>query len=735
MKKLNNNETIDDTPKSNLFKFKIVVNIIILCIIILSSVGIYSYYSKLKEVAIEKYDSIYENNEDILTSIDNSTLVLYKESLDKINNKNLTLKEAMITYMNSYSEESDLLHEAELSFSKRKDFLDNRLKNLEYIVLDKDNNEILSKTSSQELKNIVDNSYDEENLKDIYDLYVVIKYDEHGYSTIVKYYGAKYTLLSDYFNYQIDDLFNITQIRDYNMQLNKIKDMTFIYGVPKNLVYNDYLKQRIENASLYSINDSTILIFGFIVGIVLLIISLLIPYKFSKEVIGNKLMFKVPFEINCVIYFSILGILITFGGLGVFTTINGELGVLLNKYYQIFGVDNFTLINILNLGLWFGIFYFILNSVTLLKYIFKNGFSNYMRNNLLTIKIYNFLKNKFIKFFNYLNHIDLKDKSNKAIIKILVINFLILFMISFILGGFGIGIIFIYTVVLFIIITKYYDKVRDNYEKLLKSTNKIAEGNLDFEIDDDLGVFNSFKDELKRIQSGFKKAVDEEVKSQKMKTELISNVSHDLKTPLTSIITYVDLLKNKDISDQDRQSYIDTLDRKSQRLKFLIEDLFEVSKANSGNVKLNKVKMDLVELIKQLEIELSDKFKKSNLILKNNFGDNKIILNLDSQKTFRIFDNLFNNVAKYAMENSRVYIDIVESENDISVTIKNISAVEMNFNNEEIVERFSRGDKSRNTEGSGLGLAIVKSFVELQDGMFNIEIDGDLFKAIVRFNK
>lgn len=184
--------------------------------------------------------------------------------------------------------------------------------------------------------------------------------------------------------------------------------------------------------------------------------------------------------------------------------------------------------------------------------------------------------------------------------------------------------------------------------------------------------------------------MDEEVKSQKMKTELISNVSHDLKTPLTSIITYIDLLKNDNITDEERKSYIDTIDNKSQRLKFLIEDLFEVSKATSGNIKLNPVNVDIIELIRQIEIELSDKLDNAKVVVKNNFPDNKIFLNLDSQKTFRIFENLLNNVAKYSMEGSRVYVDITENEQDVTINIKNMSAVEIDYKSDEIIERFQR---------------------------------------------
>ncbi|MFR2300139.1 MAG: sensor histidine kinase, partial [Clostridium paraputrificum] len=248
-------------------------------------------------------------------------------------------------------------------------------------------------------------------------------------------------------------------------------------------------------------------------------------------------------------------------------------------------------------------------------------------------------------------------------------------------------------------------------------------------------LFNTLKGELEKIQSGFKKAVEEEVKSQRLKTELISNVSHDLKTPLTSIITYVDLLKNENVTEEERKSYIETIERKSERLKNLIEDLFEMSKATSKNIQLNIVEVDIVELMKQTQFELSDKIEESSLKFKWNLPNEKVIIKLDSQKTFRVFENLLMNIVKYAMPNSRVFIDIINEEDKVSIVLKNMSANEMDFTAEEIVERFARGDRSRNTEGSGLGLAISKSFVELQGGSFKIEIDGDLFKVKIDFNK
>lgn len=335
---------------------------------------------------------------------------------------------------------------------------------------------------------------------------------------------------------------------------------------------------------------------------------------------------------------------------------------------------------------------------------------------------------------NQIRTINLKEKPNKTIVTILGINLLII-VIMCSMWFFGIILALIYSVVLFKILSDYSKKTIYEYNQLLDVTKKISDGNLDVNMEKDLGFFNPIKDELGNIQTGFKKAVDEEVKSQKMKTELISNVSHDLKTPLTSIITYIDLLKDESITDENRKLYIDTLDRKSQRLQHLIEDLFEVSKANSGDVYLNIVNVDIVSLMKQTLLELDDKLADSSLIVKNNFSNEKIILPLDSQRTFRVFENLIINISKYAMPNSRVYIDILETDNKVNIMLKNMSASEIDFSVDDIMERFVRGDKSRNTEGSGLGLAIAKSFIELQGGKMNISVDGDLFKVTITFNK
>ena len=213
------------------------------------------------------------------------------------------------------------------------------------------------------------------------------------------------------------------------------------------------------------------------------------------------------------------------------------------------------------------------------------------------------------------------------------------------------------------------------------------------------GVFEPFREQVFKIQEGLKKAVDAEVKSQRMKAELVTNMSHDLKTPLTAIITYADLLKEKDIPEARRQEYLSTLERKALRLKSLIEDLFEFSKASSDNMTLNLMDVDIMSLIKQAAFEMSDKLEEARLDVRMNLTDEKVILPLDSQKTFRIYENLFGNIAKYALRGTRVYVNGFRIDDTVVITMKNISAQEITVAAEELTERFVRGDSSRNTEG------------------------------------
>jgi signal transduction histidine kinase len=229
-------------------------------------------------------------------------------------------------------------------------------------------------------------------------------------------------------------------------------------------------------------------------------------------------------------------------------------------------------------------------------------------------------------------------------------------------------------------------------------------------------------------------ALNNELKNTRMKTELISNVSHDLRTPLTSIITYTDLLKTEGLTSENAAGYLDIIDEKSRRLQKLTDDLFEAAKASSGAINVNKEKVDLLALINQGLAEINGGFeeKELNLILK---ADNEhYYVEADGQLLWRVVDNLLSNVRKYALPGSRVYIDIKENDGPLarqtSLEVKNVSASQLNIEADELMERFMRGDEARTTDGSGLGLAIARDLVNLQGGFFDIVIDGDLFKAV-----
>jgi len=341
-------------------------------------------------------------------------------------------------------------------------------------------------------------------------------------------------------------------------------------------------------------------------------------------------------------------------------------------------------------------------------------------------------RDKVVDVYHDAEHFDVTKDAKKLILRIVLWNALILVIVcSLPLGGVTIAVI--YSVVLYFVLRRYVSKLQKKYGLLLKATNEIAQGNLNVTIEEDLGVFEPFKPQIYRIEEGFRNAVAEEVKSQRMKSELITNVSHDLKTPLTAIITYVKLLQEPGVTEEQRKEYLETLDRKSLRLKALIEDLFEVSKANSQNITLDIRDVDIVSMVKQVEFEMEDKLADAGLDVRMNLPEEKVIVPLDSQKTFRIFENLFGNIAKYALPGTRVYVNGFTAKDEVTIILKNIAAQELSASGEELTERFVRGDASRNTEGSGLGLAIAKSFTEIQGGKFRIELDGDLFKVVLNW--
>jgi len=272
-------------------------------------------------------------------------------------------------------------------------------------------------------------------------------------------------------------------------------------------------------------------------------------------------------------------------------------------------------------------------------------------------------------------------------------------------------------------------------DQMVDTISRIAAGDTSYQMD--LAGFSGKELEvakmLNSIGTGLEQALQVQVRSERLKADLITNVSHDIKTPLTSIINYVDLIKRENIKDPRIQQYLTILEQKSQRLKTLTEDLVEASKASSGSIKLVMTELDLVEMIWQTNGEFADKYSQRQLSLVSALPDEPIIIEADGRHLWRVLENLYNNAFKYAMENSRVYVDLVKDEHKAYVIIKNVSEHPLNIEGEDLTERFVRGDVSRTTEGSGLGLSIAKSLTTLQGGSFRISTDADLFKVEIGF--
>ena len=270
-------------------------------------------------------------------------------------------------------------------------------------------------------------------------------------------------------------------------------------------------------------------------------------------------------------------------------------------------------------------------------------------------------------------------------------------------------------------------------QTLMQAIHEIKEGNLKSEmpISEKSPLYEAGQ-ELMQIGDGLQKSMEEQMKSEQMKVELVTNVSHDLKTPLTSIISYVDLLAMEDLSPV-AQDYVNVLKQKSDRLNHMVSDLFDLAKASSRDVKLEMEVLNMRRLIEQTLADMEERIIAADLCIKKNFTEEATDFMGDSQKLYRVFQNLFDNALKYSLDGSRIYIDVAAGDGVIYATVKSTSAYEMEFTPEEILERFQRGDKNRTTEGNGLGLSIAKSFVEACGGQFSLVIDGDLFKVTISF--
>ncbi len=274
-----------------------------------------------------------------------------------------------------------------------------------------------------------------------------------------------------------------------------------------------------------------------------------------------------------------------------------------------------------------------------------------------------------------------------------------------------------------------------SFNRIKEGVEQIKNGDLLHRIEvDGKGEFSRLASNINSITDGLKKSVDSEIKSERLKTELITNVSHDIRTPLTSIITYVDLLKIEN-DPEIIAEYVDVLDQKSKRLKLLTDDLFEAAKASSGSIPVQLERIDIVSLLRQGIGEMGEKIEASSLDFKLANPTEKVYVKADGKLLWRSIENLFSNIFKYAQPASRVYIDVEDLGNEILVTFKNISAYELNISVDELMERFKRGDESRSSQGSGLGLSIAESLIHIQHGKFLVQVDGDLFKAMIYLPK
>lgn len=552
-----------------------------------------------------------------------------------------------------------------------------------------------------------------------------ISFDAEGMPSAVISQGDYRNERSRILTRQLGDFFDETQL-GMNFRNAEEEDML---KTPQNRTY--YLAMQEKNMMEYLNNsiDSYGVNMGspeWFANMILLFMAavaaaaLLLP-RFRSLRTGEERIFKMPFEIPA----AVLLVCITA------SVDMAEDRILSSGSYN---VGDFLM--------WAFIFAAVYWSAACLRHIFTMGVKRYFKECTLTAPALRLAKKAwkravsqcrdwFDGLYRSFENLDFSEKNNKEILRLVFMNFVLLAVISCMWFA-GIIALLVYSAILYLILQKYFNDLKGKYACLLKATNQMAQGKLDVEITEDLGVFNPFKAEIAKIQDGYQKAVEKEVKSQRMKTELVTNVSHDLKTPLTAIITYVNLLKEEK-DEEKRADYIDVLERKSLRLKVLIEDLFEISRASSKNITLNYVDADVVNLFKQVRLEHAEKFEKAGLDFRCTYPEEKAVARLDSQKTYRIFENLLINVAKYALPNTRVYVKVEKTEEEVILRIMNISATELNFDADEITERFVRGDASRNTEGSGLGLAIAKSFTELQKGRFKIETEGDLFKAEAAF--
>ena len=595
-----------------------------------------------------------------------------------------------------------------------KDYLENKkesakkqlsyVKNIKYIAINKDTNEVYSNTDYKTIEDF------KKNIKGKCDVYVSSNDYNTSYTKEIKnktYEKANVNKeLGDVLNYNLYDF-------DVCISINQNFEN---YGY-----YDKVSEIKIDFDS--EVFYFKIIIVSSIISLILFIVSIVIYKKMKCEVLDRNSFYlkfykTIPLEI-----YIIVGILLLYSLIGIIKT-----GYSVYYYYNVLDHLVYTFICIFGL--------------LAIAYILRKEIKSFDK----PIEI---LKTSLIVRVLILGKKIFKDTNKVTKSVPLAKRIIILAALSVGVGTIGwfIGFLFGSTLLLFlfgpilsltiVILYVYYLIKKLAYlSYIMEGTERIKGGDIHYKLDiigDD--NFSNLAENINNIGEGLDKAIYNQLKSERLKSELITNVSHDLKTPLTSIINYIELIKKEeDIKPEHIKDYVNVLDSKSKRLKVLIEDLFEASKASSGNLELNMEKIDITQLLRQAIGEMEEKLSKANLDLKLRVPEEKTYIMADGKKLYRVLENLLSNISKYSLNNTRVYIDIIEENDKVKLTMKNISSYELNFDPEEIMERFKRADESRNTEGSGLGLAIARDLVNAQGGRFEIDIDGDLFKSVVEFN-
>lgn len=552
--------------------------------------------------------------------------------------------------------------------------------------------------------------------------YGELTYDENGN---LKQSGnmdvTEFSFLSLYNFYTLNGIVSeLMNDPDQDVKLNPPTNLKVTLFIPKEMKAGGLVYTSVYNDSVWvPFVLLAFVISAFIIGVYLFLVSwkTLAKTQLLKTILSWKAEFNIFFFGTLTILIASICIYI----MGV--TINDILLPAMVRYgLPAAGVW----VNVINFSLFFLSLFFIGIDIYYVKYSLCSGFVRFLKED-------TWIGNRIVELYagiKDLSNYDLDQKIKNLILKGVLLNTALMFLCALFWGWLF---VLIYGVVSYIFLLHQAQRIVKEYDKLLVRLDRIAQG--DFKVDEQYqtSILPSLQEKLDTVQEDFEEAVKERVRSQNLRTELITNVSHDLKTPLTGIKNYLELLNDPQLSTEDKEEYLVRLNQYTDRLSKLIEDLFEVSKANSGNINLETQNVDIVSLVEQVVVENETMLEKKGLSSVIRKPQEPIICLLDGNKTVRIFENLLSNVAKYALENTRVFVTIEKNQDQVDITIQNISKTPLDFDPQDITERFVRADQSRHEEGSGLGLAIVKSFCEIQNGSFTVQLDGDVFKAIVQF--